>query len=294
MMKVPSYTSHNGFLMPLGFPSENFETSLNYDAEMNDIFVCTFPKCGTTLMQHIIYLLLNDGTPIKDGERLDQIFPHLEEVGSEYIKVRSVVKRGHRLIKTHLPYHMTPISKDAKYIFVSRNPKDCVVSFYHHTLGFPRHYQFEDGDFNLYFDLFMNGKVDFGDYFNCLKSFLNHRNDPNVFFVTYENLLNNKEEVVLELAKFIDKKLEQHLLEFDSSLMKKVLFHSSIDEMKKYPLRWCSFREDHHTPFIRKGKVGGWSELLSEEQAKKMDEKMKSIFTVEELELLGNRYYDSA
>ena len=63
----------------------------------------------------------------------------------------------------------------AKYIFISRNPKDCVVSFFHHTRGFPQHYDFEDGDFDVYFDLFCEGKVDFGFYYDMLKSWFNHK-----------------------------------------------------------------------------------------------------------------------
>ena len=64
---------------------------------------------------------------------MDVVWPHLEEVGSDFVRNEATVANGYRLIKTHFPYELTPRSSKAKYIYVARNPKDCVVSFYHHT-----------------------------------------------------------------------------------------------------------------------------------------------------------------
>jgi hypothetical protein len=243
-------------------------------------------------MQHIIYTILNNGTPIQPNERLDQIFPHLEEVGADYILSNSnrISRRGRRLIKTHLPFHMTPMSRDAKYIFVARNPKDCIVSFFHHTRGFPKHYDFEDGDFDVFFDLFCQGSVDFGDYFKTLRSWLDHKHDTNVFFVTYENILRDKRHVILQLADFIGGSIQEELLNDNEELMKKVLQHTSVEAMKQHPLRWCSERKMEHSPFIRSGKVGGWNELLTKWQEEKIDDLMRVHFTMEELIDLGDEY----
>mmetsp|Transcript_9137 Transcript_9137/g.17206 ORF Transcript_9137/g.17206 Transcript_9137/m.17206 type:complete len:326 (-) Transcript_9137:118-1095(-) len=307
--KGPSYTNHNGFLMPFGFPAQNFSNALTYQSQPNDLFVATYPKCGTTLMQHIIYTMLNnDGVPIQPHERLDQIFPHLEEVGADYIdKCNSTglnIRRGKRLIKTHLPYDwMKPMmmvessssspSSGAKYIFVARNPKDCIVSFYHHTRGFPQHYDFENGDFDVFFELFCQGKVDFGDYFHTLRSWFNHRHDDHVLFVKYEDVCRDKRNVILQIADFIGgQELRQELLRNDECLMKKVLHHTSLEEMKKDPLRWCSERKVEHTPFIRLGQVGGWKELLSRDQEEILNGIMKEKFSREELmNDLGKDYY---
>ena len=58
------------------------------------------------LTQHMVYLLLNDGNPIMKDEKLDRIFPHLEEVGAEFVKDSAVRKGDYRLIKTHLVRHV--------------------------------------------------------------------------------------------------------------------------------------------------------------------------------------------
>ena len=226
---------------------------------------------------------------MKPNERLVDIFPHLEEVGKEFVEQRPL-KGGSRLIKTHLPYEMTPQHSEAKYIFISRNPKDCVVSFFHHTRGFPKHYGFADGDFDVYFDLFTKGKVDFGSYFSMLRSWLDHREDDNVLFLTYEGLRRNTRDTVLSIAKFISVEVYQKLLENDEDVLMRVLEHSSLEKMKQDPLRWCSERPSEQTPFIRNGKVGAWGELLTDSQAGILDRMMKEAFVAEELAFLGEKY----
>ncbi len=64
------------------------------------VLVPRLPK--HSLMQNIVYLLLNDGIPIQQNEKLDRIVPHLEEVGGSFVKNNAAVKGGFRLIKTHL------------------------------------------------------------------------------------------------------------------------------------------------------------------------------------------------
>ena len=287
----PTYTNHDGYLMPKGFPVEGFISGLTYEAEENDLFVATYPKCGTTWMQHMVYLILNDGRPLPADKRMNDEFPHLEEVGADFVKERSNRLGKYRLIKTHLPRSKTPFHPDAKYICVVRNPKDCVVSFFHHTRGFEKHYNFGDGKFDTFFELFHTGKVDFGDYFECTRSWMDQRNEPNVLFLTYESMRVNTRDAILKVASFLDKDLYvPKLLENEETVLKMVLEHSSLKQMKKDPLRWCSLRPKHHTPFIRQGSIGGWDELLTAQQAEKLNEKMKQTFTKEEIETLGENY----
>ncbi len=238
-----------------------------------------------------MYLILNDGVPLPPDRRLDVVFPHLEEVGREFIETMATVLGGHRLIKTHLPFDIVPNNPRAKYIFVTRNPMDCVVSFYHHTVGFPKHYDFANGDFDAYFDLFLNGRVDHGDYYDYTRRLLDHKDDPNVLFLRYETGRGNTREYVLEIASFLDESIyPARLLADDERVLKLVLEHSSLDSMKKDPRRWCSDRTGFQ-PFIRRGSTGGWKELLSEEQAALLQRRLDETFTTEELKFLGDMYH---
>ena len=166
----PRYTLHDGFRMPMGFPVAGFDSGQRYRPSPGDVFVSTYPKCGTTWIQYIVYLLLHGGEPLPAGVRMDEVFPHLEEVGEA--RVRALPEP--RLIKTHLPLERTPWHPGARYVYAVRNPFDCAVSFYHHTRGFVRHYDFADGTFDDFFECFVVGEVDFGDYFDHLASWLPH------------------------------------------------------------------------------------------------------------------------
>lgn len=238
-----------------------------------------------------MYLILNDGVPLPPDKRLDVVFPHLEEVGKDFIETNGTVLDGHRLIKTHLPFDLVPKNSNAKYIFVTRNPMDCVVSFYHHTVGFPRHYDFANGEFDAYFDLFLHGRVDHGDYYDYTRRLLDHKDDPNVLFLRYESGRKNTREYVLEIASFLNESIyPARLLADDERVMNLVLEHSSLDSMKKDPRRWCSDRTGYQ-PFIRRGSTGGWKELLSEEQAALLQRRLDETFTSDELEFLGDLYH---
>mmetsp|Transcript_5176 Transcript_5176/g.13952 ORF Transcript_5176/g.13952 Transcript_5176/m.13952 type:complete len:314 (-) Transcript_5176:158-1099(-) len=297
----PTYTSHDGLLMPKGFPVDGFISGLTYEAQPEDLFIATYAKSGTTLTQHIVYVMLNEGVPIQPDERLDHIFPHLEEVGADFVTnlpcIQNPASNGKapapfRLIKTHLPRSMTPLSAKAKYVIVTRNPKDVVVSFFHHTRGFEKHYNFADGSFDVFFDLFLKGEVDFGSYFDFLKAWMAHRDDDNVLVVKYEDLRRDQEAVVRDIAKFLDSATLPAMLDVDDGkLMTDILEHTSLSSMKKDPLRWSSERKVGHAPFIRKGSIGGWKELMSDDQAEALVRKMKETFTQEELEWLGDDYH---
>ena len=51
--KTPKYTDHNGFLMPYGFPAENFENALGYQPRPNDVFIAV-SSVQQTINQSII------------------------------------------------------------------------------------------------------------------------------------------------------------------------------------------------------------------------------------------------
>ncbi len=264
----PSYRLHNGFRMPLGFPPEGFTSGLQYRATPEDTFIVTYPKCGTTWTQYIIWLLLRDGKPMDGNQTLNQDIPHLEEVGKDIVSALSPP----RFIKTHLPYHLTPHHPQAKYIYVARNPFDCVVSFYHHTRGFVQHYDFAEGSFSDFFDCFLAGEVDFGDYFDHLLSWYEHYHDSNLLWLTYEELKANPEDIIKRIASFIGdnyrKKLE------NPEILKKIVENSSFKQMSQQQQRWCSRRPENMPSFIRKGEVGDWRNYLSNQQLTLLKQKL--------------------
>lgn len=271
MMRKPRYTVHDGFRMPMGFPPEGFLSGLTYEPGRDDIFVSTYPKCGTTWMQYIVYLIARRGEPLPAGASLGDGFPHLEEVGAEAARALAPP----RLLKTHLPLPMAPFSPAARYLYVARNPFDCAVSFYHHTRGFVKHYDFAEGTFDEFFECFLAGEVDFGDYFEHLLSWYAKREEPNVLFLTYEAMRADPAGAVRAVGRFLGPTHEAAVE--DAAVLGRILEHSSFASMRRDQLRWASARPAGMPEFVRKGVVGDWRSHFSPGQARRLARKFGDV-----------------
>jgi hypothetical protein len=252
----------------MGFPPEGFESGLRYRARRGDIFVATYPKSGTTWMQHIIYMIRHRGAPLPADRSMNDVFPHLEEVGER----RVLALPQPRMIKTHLPFHMVPYHRSAKYICVARNPFDCVVSFYHHTRGFVRHYDFADGSFDDFFECFIEGRVDFGDYFEHLMSWHERAADRNVLFLTYEQMKADQRRAIVAVGRFLGGAWAETVR--DQAVLDSIERHCGFDGMRRHQNRWSSARPSGMPPFVRKGIVGDWVNCLSAEQARRLETRL--------------------
>ncbi|KAF8768065.1 Sulfotransferase 1C2 like protein [Argiope bruennichi] len=302
--KIPWYQDVDGFRIPGMFSVEAYKSALAYKPRPDDLFIITYPKCGTTWVQNIVACIFREGKPFGSALEFFTETPFLEMTGAE---VAEKMKRP-GAIKLHLPFHLTPWSSEAKYIFVARNPKDCCVSFYHHTESMPG-YCFEDGDFDDYFELFINGEVDFGDYFDTTLSWWDHRNDPNVLFITYEQLKKDTINNVLKIADFIGPEYKEKL-EKNEKMLQDVIHHSSFNFMKEHLNKHLTemskipkemIRNNPDIPagmremllgdkfemmkkdatgmtFVRKGIVGDWRNHFSPSQNARLEKKFRERF----------------
>ena len=261
MSVKPRYYLHNDYRMPMGFPVENFSSALSYRAEPGDIILSTYPKCGTTWVQYILYLLLHGAEPLSEGESLGDAIPHLEEVGAKAV----MQLPRPRVIKTHFTREMTPRHSDARYIVVARNPFDCVVSFYHHTRGFVKHYDFAAGTFDDFFECFIRGEVDFGDYFAHLGPWFEARENENVLFLIYEEMKRDPVRNVEQIASFLSLPEAPN-----AAFLSRVVEHSSFSSMSKNQGRWSSRRPEDMPAFVRKGIVDDWLNHFSVAQVRRL------------------------
>ncbi|KAL1485205.1 hypothetical protein MTO96_032122 [Rhipicephalus appendiculatus] len=270
-------------------------SAINYKPKPGDVFIATYPKCGTTWLQFIVYGIFNRGSFPKDSLEFALSSPFLELLGAE--AALKMPRPG--AIKTHMPFGKVPYSKDAKYITVTRNPFDVCVSYYYHTKDNTT-YNVPDIAFDDYFDNFVSGTVPFGDYFDHLLSWYGHRNDPNVLFFTYEELKTDTRAQILKIADFLGAEYG-NILRNDDHIMKKLLdgsafknmqatvdsggsvLHRLIDlpperalkslEVYREPLRHRSASKGA-VRYLRKGIVGDWKNHFSDEQVDRMKKRI--------------------
>src|SRR5262249_33527906 len=156
----------------------------DYMPRANDVFIVTYPRSGTTWMQMILYQLTTDG-------RMD--FPHIAEYCPWFERSRRSARGfetrpSPRLFKTHLPYRQIP-KGPCNDLYVLPDGKDVAVSYSH----LYRAYNDFEGMFAEFFDRFVRGKVEFGSWFRHVRGWWEHRHDPNVLFLTYEELTRDLE-----------------------------------------------------------------------------------------------------
>lgn len=108
-----------------------------------------------------------------------------DELGNSVEQVENMPSP--RFIKTHLPVPLLPEQLAAvkpKIVYVTRNPKDMCVSYYHYCkLIHGLH-----GSFDEFCDLFIQGKTPIGPIWDHILGFWEQKDEPNVLFIKYEDM----------------------------------------------------------------------------------------------------------
>ncbi|KAG2468620.1 RWDD1 protein, partial [Polypterus senegalus] len=164
---------------------EKLEDGEVYD---DDLFVVTYPKSGTIWMQQIMTLIDAKGDLSASQSKLtSECFPWVEL--TEFAK-NFASRPSPRLYCSHLPWYLLPKGlrqKKGKIIYVSRNPKDVLTSYYHfhffaNMLETPK-------DFEDFLDKFIDGRVNGGSWFDHIRGWYSHKDEFNILFLTYEELI---------------------------------------------------------------------------------------------------------
>ena len=207
-------------------------SAVNYKAKPRDAFLCAYPKCGITWLQNIVWLIVDNGESFKGAMRSS--IPILDVYGGEALEAFDDSVNP-LIVKTHFPYSAIPLNPESKYIYITRNPKDCLASYYFHVKGFVDDYQCPDVTLNDVFRLFVSGEVDYNSYFDHVVQWYSKREEPNVLFLLYEDLKRDLRSNVLKIARFLGSDYEEKMLENNEEVLEKVLDQSSFKFMHKQP-----------------------------------------------------------
>ena len=188
-------SSPMGVNMPKPFVTNGIHMKIwNMKPRPDDIWLVTYPKCGTTMSQELLWQM-SRGCDVTSEESKTNLFrrsPFLEVGGlkgilpddpnaprrssqiHDHIEYAETLT-GPRILKCHLPVSMLPpnVLEVAKVIVVARNVKDACVSFYHHEKLLKHHGWSEEASFDDYAKFYMEGRPSAGgDYWAHLKVFM--------------------------------------------------------------------------------------------------------------------------
>lgn len=264
------------------------------------IYLCTFPKNGTTLMQRLLQLLLYTPSPLDPRlhsapDQLDpRRYPLMESRKAvPWVEIDSDLAPGAMSVDeaVNLPsprcfqshwypnMHLKKQSRRGinKFVVIMRNPFDTIVSFYFHSRGFEKFYLFT-GDFPCFFDAYLAGKTDFNDYFGFqLQWFLRAKDDPsNVLLIFYEDIVLHRQREVTKVANF----LGIH----DPSIIEQAVAKSAFDVQKREEAIMHDANramDKGAESFFRKGEIGDWRNHFTSHQYKRLCDRMNEEWTTE-------------
>lgn len=248
---------------------DSLEQALHFQFQDSDTLIITYPKSGTTWMQEVVTLVCSQGDPQRSQTMPNWVrAPWLEQYYSSQVLEAS---QGPRLLTTHLPYHLLgpALQKSkAKVIYVYRNPKDVAVSFYHfHKMA---NFLPEPGSFQEFLDMFLEGTVNFGSWFDHVKGWTGQAAlMDNLFYISYEEMLLDLRSSIARISSFLQRPLVEE--EVNSCLC-----HCSFSSMREnamvnYSLVPQDIMDHNKGTFMRKGKIGDWRNTFSEEQSRQFD-----------------------
>lgn len=262
-----------------------FEENKHFKARDGDLVQCSYPMCGTYWINYITILILRRGEPLSSANDLNKCVRSIDHVKNVHLWEPDFLSK--RMLITRVSLRREAMNPAAKYICVARNPWDVCVSFYHRATDLSP-YRFQDGTFDEFFDSFLEDSFGLRGYIDVVGANYALRNEPNVFFVTYEELKMNTRDVVLRLAGFLGQTYREQL-EMDESLLEKILNLSSPEVMRDLMVVAMRQKEggdvvNSKTGYkgdmkkfcvVRKAAVGQWKEYLSPDKLARIEAKIQ-------------------
>ena len=222
---------------------EAIQYAMKFVPRSTDVIISTSPKCGTTWMQQILHQLKSGGDMC--FEDIDEVVPYIDMAYETGQHLDAEHKYQPRCFKTHYSYENC--AKGAgKYIVIFREPCAAYYSLYKFFDG----NYFKPGEISV--DEFVRNQAPTGEgsnYFKHVLSWWPQKNDPNVLFLLYEEMLEDLEGAVKAVASFIGI--------VDEARIEKSVKMSAFNFMKQHQEKFAS-----HLTSVSRNRAMGFPEEI--------------------------------
>lgn len=241
----------------------------------DDIIILTYIRSGTALAQEIIrYLIFG----FKEGVPVAHSSPWVDFIAEPIDKITNRLENQNhrRFMKTHLPFNALPYSENVKYLFIGRDGRDIARSCHNHYINltdeflnfinsFPQNYGNEitrsDDDIKKYIlSWIINDGKPLWSFQENIKSIWNVKHLPNVKLMHYNNLNQNLENSIYEIADFIE-------IDVNQSIVKEIAKLCQFSYMREHSLKTVPLEgriwKDKEKNYFFKGKIGEGKNFLT-------------------------------
>ncbi|XP_058831220.1 luciferin sulfotransferase-like [Topomyia yanbarensis] len=264
----------------------------NMDVRLDDVWLITYPKSGTTWCQEMIWLICNNLDYEKaNNVQLTDRFPFMEINGLRELPPgmdrfqATLSMESPRFIKTHLPVAFLPDqiwTVKPRLVHVRRNPKAVAVSYYHHSVSLHGY----KGTMDQFVRSMLNELQYYSPYHRHVLEYCNLEYEDDMLHLCYEDMKRDLKGTLNQVCKFFNKAYSEEQL---ATLAQHLSFESMKDNSAVNARQWVEYClkktdradkiKDANYQFIRRGESDGWKSELSGELAQEIDEWTRRMVT---------------
>ncbi|XP_051114720.1 cytosolic sulfotransferase 5-like [Andrographis paniculata] len=290
--------SYNGFWFLLPYLEATLRLLHNtnngtLNLHSHDVILASFPKTGTTWLKALLHTIIHRPQPhphpptllttthphnlVRSMETDLFLLDHHQDPTTQLIQGPG----GTRIMATHLPHQIIGgalTSSGCKVVYVTRNPKDALISLWHFVNKSPM-FEVDPWDWDTAVDQFCEGSVPFGPYYDHVLKYREEsiRRPDKVLFVTYEDLKEDTKKHVARIADFLGCPLEREgeAEEIVKLCSLETLRSLEVNQSKEIPYGGFPIPFDS---FFRKGQVGDYKNYLTHTMVGKIDDLTRNMF----------------
>uniref|UniRef100_A0A6G1SMV5 Estrogen sulfotransferase n=1 Tax=Aceria tosichella TaxID=561515 RepID=A0A6G1SMV5_9ACAR len=272
----------------------------------DDIILTMFPKSGSTWLSECIYLIVNQYQyESASKESIEYRFPQIDSPSHDVFDLileQYNNPNQRRMIKSSVPPNLLinrrqqqpngqPMVKP-KVISIMRNPRDVLVSFYHHCKTV-KHYDI-GFSFDEFYETFVTGRVPCGPIWLMYNEMYKYhcQNPKTSLIVYYEDMKQDLRKQIKRICEFLGKPEPAN-----EDAWFQLSDHLSVDRMRqnrtinRHDWDQLGLRNENGFEFIRKGQVNDWKNFFNEQQSLRFDREITDKLLPELKARYGHQQY---